>query len=273
MTQNARFVDLRMVGLRLPGLRTKKVGDAGAKDPSLLQSKAAKDSAKRSKIGLSMAAALAVRKMSARRGISGQALRGISGQAIRGVQTVRVAGGVSGVALDGEMVTNETGIAVTAVPHQVHAGVAHVADSGIVAPAGHQTARTAAVGATANQQGAQTVGDEAAAGDPAADGATVGGARPVVVGAGAGARDVRTRGAERSASRLAVWARDVTEAAAGATLATGNTGAPEAPATDIPVDERARAMVRATVLGVSTLSWTSAARATCAMTATLISPR
>lgn len=218
---------------------------------------------------------LAVRRKAPwRGGNSGKkALRGISGQALRGVQTVRVAEGVSGGALDGEMVTNETGIAVTAVPRQVHAGVAHVADSGIVAPAGHQTARTAVVGATANQQGAQTAGDEAAAGDLAADGATAGGARPVVVGAGAGARDVRTRGAERSASRLAVWARDVTEAAAGATVATTSTGAPEVAATEITVDERARAMVKATALGASTLSWTSVARANRAMTATLTSPR
>jgi len=207
------------------------------------------------------AAVPAVRKLSVRRRVSGQALRG--------VQTTRAAGEVSGAALDGEMVINE--IAVTAALHQAHAGAAHEADSGIVAPAGHQTARTAVAGA-------QTVGGEAAAGDPAVHGATAGGgARPVLVGAAAVPHGVKMRGAERSASRPVVWAHVTIEAApigTGATVATTETGAPAAPAIDTPVEERARVKARAaTARGASTLSWTSAARATRAMTATLTSPR
>eukprot|EP00419_Tripos_fusus_P003592 CAMPEP_0172673628 /NCGR_PEP_ID=MMETSP1074-20121228/12258_1 /TAXON_ID=2916 /ORGANISM="Ceratium fusus, Strain PA161109" /LENGTH=489 /DNA_ID=CAMNT_0013490949 /DNA_START=130 /DNA_END=1600 /DNA_ORIENTATION=+ len=214
------------------------------------------------------AAALAVKRMSAHRGGKGEALHG--------VQTVRAAGRVSNVALDGEMVTIESRIAVAAVLHQVHAGVAHVADSGIVATAGHRTARTAASGVTASQEGARTVGNEATCDDPAAPRATAGGARPAVVGATAGAHDVMTKGAERSASRPAVWAPDVIEAAlleAGATVATteGHQGAPAAPVTDTPVDARARAVVKTTC--AFTTSWTSAAKVTTATTATLTSLR
>jgi len=226
-------VSVRTVGLRLldfriqrrkraviPAVRNKRVAqlqlvwDTGMKDPNLLTSKTtiAKDSMKRNRnshqeSGMRKwvqravlqravwATALALRKMSARRRVNGQALRG--------AQTARAAGGFSIEVLAGEMV-DKTWSEVTAAPHQVHAGAAQVADSGIVAPAGHQTARTAAAGATANRQGAQTVGSEATAGGPAVHGATADGARPVVVGAAARAHGVKMRGVERTASRLVV---------------------------------------------------------------------
>jgi len=270
----------------LPDPRTTKVWGADRREPNLLSKEAiAKESVKRRKIGHQQrgvrnwvqravprqavwAAALAVRKMSVGRGVSGQALRG--------VQTVRAAGEVSSVALDGEMVNSETGIAVPAAPHKVHVRVAHVADSGIVAQAGHQTALTAAGGATASREGVQIVGKEAAVGDPAVHGATAGGVRPVGAGVAAGVHVVTTRGAEMNASKLVAWARDVIEVAlfeTGATVATTETGVPAVPATDTPGDERARVRARATALGASTSSWTSAERASRAMTATLTSPR
>jgi len=272
---NARFVSARTVCLGLPDRRTKRVAQAAVvKDVAKRNRSRHQERRTRKWVQGAVprravwAAALAVKRMSAHRGGKGEALHG--------VQTVRAAGRVSNVALDGEMVTIESRIAVAAVLHQVHAGVAHVADSGIVATAGHRTARTAASGVTASQEGARTVGNEATCDDPAAPRATAGGARPAVVGATAGAHDVMTKGAERSASRPAVWAPDVIEAAlleAGATVATteGHQGAPAAPVTDTPVDARARAVVKTTC--AFTTSWTSAAKVTTATTATLTSLR
>jgi len=208
------------------------------------------------------AVALALRKTSA--------CPRVNRQALRGVQSAGAAGGVSSVALGGEMV-NETWSAAIAALRQVHPGAARVGNSGIVAPAGHQTARTAAD--RGKNPGAQTAVGEASAGGPAVHGATAGGARPAVVGAAAAAY-----GAERTASGLVVWPRDVIEAAprpGGATVATagGHRGAPAAPATDTPVGTKAKREVRATTTGASTFCWTSAVEAAAASTATLTRPR
>jgi len=189
--------------------------------------------------------------------------------------------------VEGEVVTSETEtgieieIEVTAEPHQVHARVANVANNGIEVQAGHQIARTVASEATANRGGAaaslqgahaaaQTVDNEATAGDPAVRGVTAGDARPVV-----GAHDVMTRGAERSALKLAALAHAVIEAeaaigaGAGVTAMTeGHLGVPAAAAIDTHVDARARAMEKAIARGASTSFWTSAARAIRVTTAT-----
>lgn len=180
----------------------------------------------------------------------------------------------------------EIEIEVTAEPHQVHARVANVANNGIEVQAGHQIARTVASEATANRGGAaaslqgahaaaQTVDNEATAGDPAVRGVTAGDARPVVGAVAVGAHDVMTRGAERSALKLAALAHAVIEAeaaigaGAGVTAMTeGHLGVPAAAAIDTHVDARARAKEKAIARGASTSFWTSAARAIRVTTAT-----
>lgn len=165
----------------------------------------------------------------------------------------------------------EIEIEVTAEPHQVHARVANVANNGIEVQAGHQIARTVASEATANRGGAAA----SLQGDPAVRGVTAGDARPVVGAVAVGAHDVMTRGAERSALKLAALAHAVIEAeaaigaGAGVTAMTeGHLGVPAAAAIDTHVDARARAKEKAIARGASTSFWTSAARAIRVTTAT-----